>query len=89
MKSSIQTKILTPTNNVVSVENTTYILIRNLGLNDAYLETEYGGRIFLPSGMIPMQIYAPISATLDEVWRANFPFGATDIHIVYIYHGKK
>jgi hypothetical protein len=87
-KSTVQSVVLDKLNNVVNLENVTYILIRNLGANDCEIETQYGGKIFLPALSQPIQIYAPIQDPLNENWRAIFQFGLSKIHIIYTYHGK-
>jgi len=87
-KSTVQSVVLDQLNNVVSLENVTYILIRNLGANDCEIETQYGGKIFLPALSQPIQIYAPISEPFNEIWRAIFQSGISKIHIIYTYHGK-
>lgn len=87
-KSTVQSVVLDELNNVVSLENVTYILIRNLGSNDCEIETQYGGKIFLPALSPPIQIYAPISCPFNENWRGIFQSGISKIHIIYTYHGK-
>lgn len=87
-KSTVQSVILDNLNNVVNLENVTYILIRNLGANDCEIQCQYGGKIFLPSQGDSVSIYAPIESPIYESWRASFITGPSKIHIIYTYHGK-
>ncbi|NDC96087.1 hypothetical protein EB118_13200 [bacterium] len=87
-RSTVQSVVLDSLNNTLSLYNVTYIQIRNLGANDCELETQYGGKIFLPALGESIYVYAPIEDPLNEVWRAIFNFGVSKIHIIYTYHGK-
>ena len=89
MKSTVQSVVLDSLNNVVSLENVTYIHIRNLGPNDCQIETQYGGKIFLVSNGDAMQVFSPVEFPLNESWRGLFPFGNSKIHIIYTYLGKR
>lgn len=87
-RSTVQSVVLDKLNNTVSLENVTYVHIRNLGANDCELETQYGGKIFLPALSESIQVYSPLADPINETWRAIFNFGISKIHILYTYHGK-
>lgn len=88
MRSTVQSVVLTQLNNVVSLENVTYVFIRNLGANDCEIDTQYGGKIFLPALSAGVQFYAPMECPFNETWRAIFKFGISKIQVIYTYHGK-
>ena len=87
-KSTVQVKRLTKQYNVVNIDKSTYIILRNLGkLNEVEIETQYGGIITLrPSESV--QIYAPVEYPICEVWRALFPNGDSLVEILYTYQGR-
>ena len=87
MKSTVQTKQLTKQYNVVNIDKSTYILLRNLGKKDVEVETQYGGIITLRASE-SIQIYAPVENPICEVWRALFPNGESLIEILYTYQGR-
>jgi hypothetical protein len=88
MRSSVETKVLTKDYNVVSFEGVTYVLLRNLGNNDVFIETTYGGTIVLQKSE-SMQIFAPTRCPLNEYWKVKYPNGDSPIHVTYTYHNNK
>jgi len=87
MRSSVETKVLTFDYNVVTLECVTYILIRNLGNNDVFIETTYGGTIYLQKSDF-MQIFAPVECPINEHWRVKYPNGDSAVHVTYTYHTR-
>ena len=87
MRSSVETKVLTQQYNVVSLENVTYILLRNVGNNDVFIETTFGGTIFLQKSE-SMQIFAPVQCSINEYWKVKYPNGDSPIHVTYTYQAK-
>ena len=87
MKSTVQTKQLTKQYNVVNIDKSTYILLRNLGAQDVNIETQYGGIITLRTKET-IQRYAPVEFPIVEVWRAYFPNGESLVEILYTYQGR-
>ena len=88
MRSTIQSKKLTPSNNVLNLENSVYVCFQNLGPNDCEIQTSSGGNILLPTSGPQVQVYASDEKPFQETIQANFPFGNSVIQVVYSYMGK-
>ena len=86
-KSTVQTKKLTPQYNVVNIDKSTYILLRNFSKKIVEIETQYGGIITLRLNE-NLQIYAPLEYPICEVWRLITTDKDALVEIVYTYQSK-
>jgi len=86
-KSTVQSKRLTPQYNVVNIDKSTYILLRNFTKKEVQIETQYGGIITLRLNE-NLQIYAPLEYPICEVWRLITTGNDVVIEVVYTYQSK-
>ena len=85
--SRVETKILlnNEASRTVVLENVYYVLLRNLGKNDAKVVTSDDQEIFLPTGGESVSIIVDQDRPLWDEWKALFPAGETEIHVLYTY----
>lgn len=86
-KSTVQSKKLTPQYNVVNIDKSTYILLRNFSKKIVEIETQYGGIITLRLNE-NLQIYAPLEFPISEVWRLITTDKDAVVEVVYTYQSK-
>jgi hypothetical protein len=85
--SRVEAKVLRNNNaqRTVTFENVYYILLRNLGQNDAIVETGDQQEIFLPAGGQSVAIRVDEDKPIWDTWKGIFNFGPTEVHVLYTY----